>query len=80
LDEKMVRDPVCFMDIPSGAAQHLSKYRDKFYYFCSRACKVAFDKNPETYLKRRGGWWVRFIERLAKSSRDSFGTTPPKCH
>lgn len=28
-----------------------SKYKDKYYYFCCDACKPAFDKDPEKYLK-----------------------------
>lgn len=76
----MIRDPVCLMDFKPGAAQFISKYKDKFYYFCSNACKVAFDKNPEAYFKKRRGWWTGFLERLAKSSRETYGNMPPKCH
>ena len=76
----MTRDPVCQMDLPPESTHHSSKYADKFYFFCSRACKEAFDKSPKTYLRGRGGWWNRFLQRLAKSSQESFGSTPPKCH
>ncbi len=28
-----------------------SVYKDKTYYFCCKACKPMFDKDPEKYLK-----------------------------
>ena len=76
----MARDPVCLMVLQPEAVYNSSKYKGKFYYFCSNACKKAFDKDPQDYLKRKWGWWSRFLERLAKSSRESFGNTPPTCH
>lgn len=42
-------DPVCGMEVEE--AQFKSLYRGKVYYFCSRQCKEAFDKDPEKYLK-----------------------------
>jgi hypothetical protein len=28
-----------------------SEYKGKTYYFCAKGCKVAFDKDPEKYLR-----------------------------
>jgi len=41
------RDPVCGMrtDDSEPAVTH----DGETYYFCSRACKQAFEANPETY-------------------------------
>lgn len=46
------RDPVCGMDVdPAGAEAH-SQYRGVDYYFCSTACKRAFDEGPVPYVGR----------------------------
>ncbi len=44
-------DPVCGMtvEIPDAAAMSINN--GGFMYFCSRACKEAFDADPEKYLK-----------------------------
>jgi Cu+-exporting ATPase len=46
----MARDPVCGMEVQEDRAAAVSDYRGKKYYFCSAACKTAFDQNPEKYL------------------------------
>lgn len=48
----VVKDPVCGMQVASSTAPATSDYRDKTYYFCSRACKEAFDKAPDKYASR----------------------------
>jgi Cu+-exporting ATPase len=45
-----VKDPVCGMDIDPVTATGPSEYKGQTYYFCSLACKKAFDKEPEKYL------------------------------
>ncbi len=44
-------DPVCGMTVDEGKEAGKSDYKGATYYFCSRGCKVAFDKDPEKYLK-----------------------------
>ncbi len=45
----MVKDIVCGMTVdPKTAAK--SEYKGQTYYFCSKGCKAAFDKNPDKYL------------------------------
>jgi YHS domain-containing protein len=39
------------MDVDERKAKWKSVYKDKTYYFCALACKTAFDKNPEKYVK-----------------------------
>ncbi len=44
-------DPVCGMTVVEGKEGGKSDYKGTTYYFCSRGCKVAFDKDPEKYLR-----------------------------
>ncbi len=44
-------DPVCGMTVKESPTAIKSDYKGQTYYFCSRGCKVAFDKNPDTYLQ-----------------------------
>ncbi|MGC9227719.1 YHS domain-containing protein [Caldivirga sp.] len=43
-------DPVCGMEV-EDTVPFKSLYRGRVYYFCSRHCKEAFDREPEKYLK-----------------------------
>lgn len=45
----MTKDPVCQMQVDERAAPAKSEYNGRTYYFCSAACKAAFDKAPEKY-------------------------------
>jgi len=47
----MAKDPVCGMEVDPQKAPAQSEYEGQTYYFCSRGCKVAFDKDPEKYLQ-----------------------------
>jgi len=49
-----VKDLVCGMMIDPKTAAATSEYGGKAsrtYYFCARGCKVAFDKDPQKYIK-----------------------------
>jgi Cu+-exporting ATPase len=46
----MAIDPVCKMKVDEKTAAATSVYKGKTYYFCSKGCKIDFDKNPEKYL------------------------------
>ena len=48
----MAKDPVCGMQVNEQAAAGKSEHKGKAYYFCSPACKAAFDKNPEKYATK----------------------------
>jgi YHS domain-containing protein len=50
----MAKDPVCGMDVDPNQAAATSVYNGQTYYFCSRGCKVALDKDPEQYLQAQG--------------------------
>lgn len=49
----MATDPVCDMDVDPQDAAATSVYNGQTYYFCSKRCKVAFDKDPEKYLAQQ---------------------------
>lgn len=42
-------DPVCGMTVDPHTAAARSEHGGKTYYFCSRGCKAAFDKDPGHY-------------------------------
>ena len=47
----MERDPVCDMEVdPQNAPK--SEFQGHTYYFCSLACKQAFDENPKEYVEK----------------------------
>ena len=46
-----VKDLVCGMMIDPKTAAATSEYEGETYYFCARGCKVAFDKDPQKYIK-----------------------------
>jgi YHS domain-containing protein len=45
-------DPVCGMMVDEGRAAGTSEYQGQTYYFCSKGCKAAFDKEPERYVNQ----------------------------
>ena len=44
-------DAVCGTDVSVDLAWGFSEYRGQKYYFCSQACKMEFDDNPEAYIR-----------------------------
>ncbi|MBI4329997.1 MAG: YHS domain-containing protein [Chloroflexi bacterium] len=50
----MAKDPVCGMDVEEKKAAATSNYKGQTYYFCAKACRIAFDKTPEKYLAKKG--------------------------
>jgi YHS domain-containing protein len=43
-------DLVCGMSVDPKRAAGQSEFRGKTYYFCSKGCKQAFDKEPDWYI------------------------------
>jgi xanthine dehydrogenase accessory factor len=43
------QDPVCGMAVETNAANYVSEYKGKTFYFCCGGCKQTFDKQPEVY-------------------------------
>ncbi len=50
----MAIDPVCKMAVDENAPAATSEYKGVTYYFCAPGCKVAFDEDPEKYLRKGG--------------------------
>ena len=49
-----VKDVVCKMMVDPETAPVKTEYKGETYYFCAPGCKVAFEKDPEKYLKAEG--------------------------
>lgn len=49
----METDPVCGMTVNPDDAAGSSEYQGQTYYFCSKGCKAAFDKEPEKYIGKQ---------------------------
>ncbi len=47
----MAKDLVCGMDVDEKTAPAKADYMGQTYYFCAPGCKVAFEKEPQKYLK-----------------------------
>ncbi|MDE3090673.1 MAG: YHS domain-containing protein [Chloroflexota bacterium] len=45
----MDKDVVCGMTVDPKTAAGKSEHKGQTYYFCSKGCKAAFDKDPEKY-------------------------------
>lgn len=50
----MAKDLVCGMEVDEKSTAAQYEYKGKIYYFCSPGCKMAFQKDPEKYLKGEG--------------------------
>ena len=50
----MAKDPVCGMSVQDGMGSVSTVHQGTTYYFCSGACKAAFEKAPEKYAAGRG--------------------------
>lgn len=61
---KKVMDPVCKMEVDPEKAPAKAEYKGQTYYFCAPACKKAFEKDPERYLKgsAKAPWWKRWFK------------------
>jgi Cu+-exporting ATPase len=53
IDEEVIvaTDPVCGMKVDEHSAAGKAQYKGQTYYFCSTACKTAFEQKPEQYVK-----------------------------
>lgn len=77
----MAKDPVWTVDVSEPGAKHQITRNDKTYYFCSEHCQETFSSQPETDMTpRRKGIFTRFLERLAKENKQTFGNKKPNCH
>lgn len=73
-----ITDPVCKMVIEDKDAVATSTYKGITYYFCSKACKEDFDKDPEAFLtppsppltkEGQGGVMPKMEEMMAATAK-----------
>ena len=78
VEEKEDIDPVCGMSVVPGDTKLVSIYNGNSYWFCAKACRNAFESNPEKYLKpkKRKGIWGRYLDRLNRATEGKC----IKCH
>ena len=43
-------DPVCGMEVDPASAAASLEYKGATYYFCSQACLIDFQEDPDSYL------------------------------
>jgi YHS domain-containing protein len=67
----MARDIVCdkLVNEEEASEQRLMKnHRGRTYYFCSKACMVEFERDPDRYGEEKPGFY---------SGHDAVQTPPP---
>ena len=68
----MYIDPVCWTVVSPEGNTLRTHYRMRGYYFCSEACRKAFEADPKRYLEfgssGKKGWLRRCLERVRKGS------------
>jgi YHS domain-containing protein len=72
------RDPVCGMMVNPASNRLVSSHKGRTYRFCAESCLEAFEKHPDRYLKEKGVF-RRWLDRMAKSNQESFGSKGPSC-
>ena len=56
---EITKDPVCGLNVDvskAKAAGFQGAYKNQTYYFCSQGCKEHFEKNPDRYATKPGGF------------------------
>jgi YHS domain-containing protein len=43
------------MEVDRDKAPAKTEYKGQTYYFCALGCKAAFEKEPQKYLRKKGG-------------------------
>jgi YHS domain-containing protein len=51
----MAIDPICGMEVDENKVTQKTNYKGQTYYFCSKTCRVDFEKDPEKYIKKESG-------------------------
>ena len=64
----MKKDPVCGAEFDVRGAAVASRYRDRYYYFCSLRCRDAFELAPERFTRAPHAKTLRRIHRGGKAA------------
>ncbi|HUT17455.1 MAG TPA: copper-translocating P-type ATPase [Acidobacteriota bacterium] len=51
-ERRVVKDPVCGMELEPATAYGKNEYAGRTFYFCSKHCEEEFKKNPEKYASK----------------------------
>jgi len=51
-EKRLVKDPVCGMELEPETAYGKMEYEGRMVYFCSKHCEEKFKKNPKKYLPK----------------------------
>jgi Cu2+-exporting ATPase len=51
-ERRVVKDPVCGMELEPEMAYSKTEYAGSIFYFCSKQCEEEFKKNPEKYASK----------------------------
>ncbi|HEY9152520.1 MAG TPA: YHS domain-containing protein [Anaerolineales bacterium] len=49
----MEKDPVCNMAVNPQQAAARVQYKGRTYHFCSKMCKIMFEREPEKYVEAK---------------------------
>lgn len=56
-----VKDLVCGMEINKADAAATYEYEGQTYYFCEPVCQWTFEEDPERYLEKSEGPFLRAV-------------------
>ena len=59
INEQIFKDPVCGMEVSYKTATGETSYGTKLFYFCSPDCQLAFETEPEKFLKHHRQHGIR---------------------
>jgi len=51
IEEEVMIDLVCGMELAPGDTKFKSEYEGKIYYFCSENCQEHFEADPDKYTQ-----------------------------
>ena len=52
VNNMVVVDPVCKVEVDEKSTENISEYKGKKYYFCAPLCKKVFEEEPEKYAEK----------------------------
>lgn len=69
-NEQIFIDPVCLKGVTSNKRVGSVTHRFRTYYFCTPACRKAFELNPDKYLElkipKEKDLWGLYLNRFKK--------------
>jgi YHS domain-containing protein len=67
------RDPVCGVKV-SKKSKYFAEYGGKTYYFDCEGCKLTFEADPESFIKKKSG------RGFLRPPKGGSGDVPRCCH